>query len=243
MKKNKHIFLLGALFFLFALVKYAFTPDEMPTTFIVFEVLSFLVVLYIIYFILNFIETCMHGADNSKMDKECIRRQSEITCLRSRLEEVEHANINETDEDKYGNSDLFIESINKHLGEVNEQSVVEIANLITSRYEVMALVGYCSNNDEQCVPVKTYGVGEDIQMPAINTTEGLHAQALADNKAMEIEDIPHDYIEVGSGSGSTKPLILYILPVIDGSKVMIFEIASFKKLDLVDVWNKLDGQQ
>ncbi|WP_430814256.1 GAF domain-containing protein [Carboxylicivirga sp. RSCT41] len=238
MRKNRHIFLLGALFFLFALVKYAFIGGEIPTTFIVFEILSFFVILYIIYYILNFIETCMHGSDEAGMNKECVKRQAEISRLKSKLKAFEQERLNGGENDDL-DSDLFISSMKSKIGSDRETTVKDLLKGITDRYEVMAAVGYCSNDEKQYVPVSLYGIDEETSIPPIELEDGLHAQAIADNKAMEISDVPADYIEVGSGSGNTRPLVLYILPLINEGSGIVLEIAAFKKLDLVDVWNQL----
>ncbi|MCG8580734.1 MAG: GAF domain-containing protein [Bacteroidales bacterium] len=240
MRKNRHIFLLGALFFLFALIKYAFIGEELPTTFIVFEILSFFVILYLIYYILNFIETCMHGSNEAGMDKECIKRQAEISRLKAKLKGFEQEKLNSERDDKV-DSELFISKLKSKVSNDRIKTVSDLLTTITEWYEVMAAIGYYCNEDKQYVPVKLYGVDEEIKIAPIELEDGLHAQAIKDNKAIEITDIPADYIEVGSASGNAKPLVLYILPLVDGDNGIVIEIAAFKKLDLVDVWNQLDG--
>ena len=203
---------------------------------------SFFVVLYIIYYLLNFIEICMHGSDDAKMDKECIRRQAEISRLEAKLNRLELEKL----EDETGDgveSELLLSKLRGKVNKLSAETVEEMMNAITERYEVMAAVGYCSNDDKQFVPVKLYGIDEDITIASIELEDGLHAQAISDNKAMEITDIPADYIKVGSGSGNAKPLVLYILPIVNGDSGIVLEVAAFKKHDLVEVWNQLNEAQ
>lgn len=242
MRKNRQIFLLGALFFLLALVKYAFIGNELPTTFIVFEILSFFVILYLIYYLINFIETCMHGSNDAKMDKECIRRQAEISRLRAKLERIEQERLDNEGENEVDN-DLLLSELKSKISDDRTQTVDDLMNVLTQQYEVMAAVGYCTNNENQYVPVKTFGIDEEINLSHIELEDGLHAQAIADNKAIAITDVPADYIEVGSGSGHAKPLVLYILPIVNGKNGIVLEVATFKKLDIVKVWNQLIDAQ
>ncbi len=222
-----------------ALVKYAFMGNELPTTFIVFEILSFFVVLYIIYYMLNYIETCMHGTDDANMDKECIKRQAEISRLTNKLSRLEQEK-NADNQGYEADNDVLLAKIQSKLRNLKTQTVGEILDLITEQHEVMAAVGYYRNGDEPYLPVKTFGVDEEIEMAPIDLEDGLHAQAIRDKKAMEITDVPADYIEVGSGSGAAKPFVLYILPIVNSDSGMVLEIAAFKKLNLVDMWNQLE---
>ena len=236
MKKNRHIFLLGILFFLFALCKYLFLSVELSTTFFVFEVLSFLVVLYVIYYVLNHIDSCVQGSEQGGMDKECVKRLAEIDRLKKKLEQYENRNA-EGAEKSNDRSDLISEMKDSFNG-YNEQAANDLLSCIIKRYEVMAAVAYY-RKDEVFEPSRTFGIDEDASIASIKEDDGIHAQAIKDNKAMEITDVPENYI-VGSGSGSSKPLFLYILPLIgDDKESVVLEVASFKKLDLETVWNQL----
>ncbi|TRX71606.1 GAF domain-containing protein [Carboxylicivirga sp. M1479] len=238
MRKNKHIFLLGALFFIFALVKYAFMPDQMPTSFIIFEVLSFLVVLYIIYYILNFFDTCMNGANSASKNKECIQRQSEVSKLKAKLEALNKANSENSSEQS--DHELLVRDIKNCISDDQLSSVNNILNVLKKQFELMVAIAYTSNSEKVFQPIKSIGVDEEVELPAIDNEEGLHGQAIADNKAMEIEDVPSEYLQVGSGIGEAKPCYIYILPLLNEDKQgLVVELASFKRLDLVNVWNKV----
>jgi hypothetical protein len=233
MKKNRYIFLIGTLFFLLALFKYVFLSVELETSFVVFEVLSFLVVLFLIYFVLNYIETCTSANKKKGMDKDCIKRSDEIKRLKAKLKQYEQSNSESSIKASEENGLLSDLKANIHPKE--ESTAKDLLSCLIKRYEIMAGVAY-HKVDATYVPVKTFGLEEDFNISSIQEEDGLHAQAIKDNKAMEVEDVPEDYI-VGSGSGSSKPLFLYILPLIE--KGVVLEIATFKKLNITSVWEQL----
>jgi hypothetical protein len=242
MKKNKHIFGLGALFFVFALIKYAFNAEQLSTGFIVFEILSFLVVLYMVYFVLNFVETCLGGGQNASLDKECIKRQVEINRLKAKLETLEGIDA-ESNFQQGVESHEMVALLSNQLTGYNNEAVGGLVDVLTKHYEVMAAIGYCSVNNHY-EAVKRYGVDEEVQLPDVTLEDGLHAQAIKDKRPVEITDIPADYIEVGSGTGSAKPLYLYILPLIqDEHHGLVLELATFKKTDMIEVWNRFQSAQ
>ncbi len=241
MKKNKTIFLLGTAFFLFALIKYGFTPNQMSTAFIAFETLSFMVVLFLIYYILNFIEACKHSSNHTDDDRECIQRQIEINKLKKKLAFYETSNKNTIE--MQVDSDSLLQQLQQNLSENLEQSSKNIFSVIKHNFELMAGIAYCSNSENTFTPVKTMGLDDDWHIEPINNGDGLHGQAIADNTAIEIEDIPEDYFEMSSGSGSAKPKYIYILPLLnDDSKGIVIEIAAFKQLNIIPVWNQLTAK-
>ncbi len=242
MKRNKHIFWLGALFFVFALIKYAFNTEQMPTAFIVFEILSFLVLLYIIYFVQNLIDVCKGGDGAAGDDKECVKRLAEIERLKLKLKRFEAQHQHDMESRQIKGHELVATLQNRFHGFM-EESVTKLVDELVNHYEVMAAVGYLLDNDRYKV-VKKFGIDDDVVLPDLTLDDGLHAQALADRRAMEITDIPEDYIEVSSATGSGQPIYLYILPLLQGEHDgLVLEVATFKKNDLVEVWNQFQSAQ
>ncbi|MBS2213043.1 hypothetical protein KEM09_16615 [Carboxylicivirga mesophila] len=242
MKRGKYIFWLGALFFGLSLAKYAFNMDLMPATFIVFEVLSFLVVLFMIYFVQNYIDTCKSGVGKSEEDKECVKKQAEIERLRRRLKSFENSN-DLKEQQVHANSNELVGQLKKAFKGYDGQTGDALMKELIKHYEVMAAVAYCKDNDSYSA-VNRFGIDDEYILPDLKADDGLHAQAIADKQAMEIADIPADYLEVGSATGSTQPVYLYILPLIqDEQKGLVLELATFKKNDLVEVWNKFQSAQ
>ncbi len=237
MKKNKHIFWLGALFFVFALIKYAFNAELLSAGFIVFEILSFLVVLYMVYFVLNLVDACLDSSSAPNADKECVKRQNEINRLKAKLKNLSEAGDGEGDSERIDN-ELLLDQLKKAYKGYDKESAGKLVDVLTKQYEVMAAIGYCANADIYNV-VKRYGIEEEIVLPDLVLEDGLHAQAIADRKPMELTDVPADYIEVGSGTGASKPVYLYILPLIkDERNGLVLELATFKKNDLIEIWNQ-----
>ncbi|WP_430812490.1 MULTISPECIES: hypothetical protein [unclassified Carboxylicivirga] len=238
MKKNKHIFSLAALFFVFALVKYAFIKNELPTSFIVFEVLSFMVILYGVYYLLHCVETCLQGHKEADCERECSKRQADIERLKVKLAAYE-SKID--DEQKEGvNKGELSALLTACLSSDADNREEALLGHITDHCEVMAAIAYRGNLDEGFSPVAQFGVDEDYTLPPLNLDDGLHAQAVKDRQAMELGDIPADYIEVGSATGQSKPVFIYILPFVgDDNKGFVLEVATFKKQELATLWQQL----
>jgi len=237
MKNNRLIFLLGAIFFAIALLKYVFIPDALPTMFVVFEVLSFLVILYLIYYISHYIENCVQGKDEAHMSRECILRQAEISKLKGRLEKYENSEMSDVESVSKRQTQL-IDAIKTYLSGMHDDAGVKIINLLKTNYEVMAAIAY-NYSGETYLPAGSFGLDEDEEIQPVGFEDGIHSQAITDNKAIEIADVPADYLKVGSGSGSAKPAYLYLLPAKnENNKGLLIEVASFKRLDILEVWNK-----
>jgi CheY-like chemotaxis protein/signal transduction histidine kinase len=61
------------------------------------------------------------------------------------------------------------------------------------------------------------GVAAGAQTPAVvRAGEGLVGRAVAERKALRIEDLPPDYLKIGSGLGSRKPHALLVAPLTAG---------------------------
>ena len=237
MKKNKTIFRLGALFFLFALVKYAFTSAEMSTLFIAFEILSFMVLLFFIYYVLNFIETCQHDTASKNIDRECIQRQLEIAKLKKMLDHYELKNQDTNTEEL--DTNILFEQLQHSVTDDLEQSAKNVFEVIKTNFELMAGIAYYSNAERNYIPTKTMGLDDEWVVEPIKIGEGIHGQAISDNKPIEIEDIPEDYFEINSGIGSAKPKYIYILPLVDeNGDGIVIELAVFKQLNILSIWNK-----
>jgi len=238
MKKNKTIFLLGGAFFIFALVKYAFTPDQMPTVFISFEVLSFMVILFMVYYVLNAMETCKHGGSGASMDRECMQRQVEIEKLKKllALHEENNKTINEADID----SDSVLSQLKQCLTRDTKKTSKDLFAVIKSNFELMAGLVYCTSAEGNLTVLSKFGLDDDWKIEPVVPGEGLHGQAIVDNKAIEVEDIPEDYFDTNSGMGSAKPKYIYLLPLHrENDIVILIEVAVFKQLSIVPVWNQL----
>ncbi len=238
MKKNRLVILLGTLFFIFALVKYAFIKGELPTSFVVLEVASFMVVLYLIYHFINFIETCMHGKDKAKMDRDCMKRYAEIEALKAKLEQYESntAAVKKIENDQ---NELFEYLRAKLVGETLK-SANDIVAVLKEKFEIMAAIGYHSKGDGSFEPLYRFGLDDEHHIETITIGDGIHGQSIADNQVIELNDIPEEYFCVGSGTGDAKPNHLYILPLLtDNNEGIVVELASFKRLNIKEVWQDL----
>ena len=71
-----------------------------------------------------------------------------------------------------------------------------------------------------------------LQQTSISPGEGILGQVLIDKEKKIIKDIPEDYIQIGSGLGSSSPKIIYIEPLVfNNSLIGVIEIASFREFN------------
>ena len=92
---------------------------------------------------------------------------------------------------------------------------------------------------QEAPAVQSYGLDEEWNVDKLVVGEGVHGQAVIEKRAIEITDIPEDYLEASSGSGAAQPAFIYLLPFIkEEGKGLLIEVASFKKLGLDIIWNE-----
>lgn len=111
------------------------------------------------------------------------------------------------------------------------QSIVnKITPIVEASYAVL-FVRDGHVDAQRLVKAGTYGFdAQDLQVKAIEFGEGLAGQAALENKIIEREDLPEDYIRVGSGLGSTSPVAIMILPIsYEGHVLGVLELASLQR--------------
>jgi len=111
------------------------------------------------------------------------------------------------------------------------QSIVnKITPVVEASYSVL-FVRDGHADAQRLIKAGTYGFdAQDMQAKAIEFGEGLAGQAALENKLIEREDLPQDYIQVGSGLGSTSPVALMILPIAyEGHVLGALELASLQR--------------
>jgi len=111
------------------------------------------------------------------------------------------------------------------------QSIVnKITPIVEASYAVL-FVRDGHVDAQRLVKAGTYGFdAQDLQVKAIEFGEGLAGQAALENKPIERVDLPDDYIQVGSGLGSTRPVAIMILPIsYEGHVLGVLELASLQR--------------
>lgn len=111
------------------------------------------------------------------------------------------------------------------------QSIVnKITPIVEASYAVL-FVRDGHVDAQRLVKAGTYGFDtQDLEVKSIEFGEGLAGQAALENKIIEREDLPEDYIRVGSGLGSTSPVAIMILPIsYEGHVLGVLELASLQR--------------
>ena len=107
----------------------------------------------------------------------------------------------------------------------------ELAPLVNAQYGVFYVANDAEGPSGSLDLVASYGAGNPEQMkPRFALREGLIGQAAADKRPMRLENVPGDYIRIGSGLGEGRPAHVNILPALFEDEVKaVIELASFEE--------------
>ena len=120
----------------------------------------------------------------------------------------------------------------RDLATVSNLIMSELAPLVNAQYGVF----YVTKREEEETRlelVASYGAeSHDELSREFNLREGLVGQAAADKRPILLEDVPGDFIRIGSGLGHAAPANINILPALfeDDVKAVI-ELASFSEFN------------
>ena len=113
----------------------------------------------------------------------------------------------------------------------------ELAPLVNAQYGVFYVANDGANDtggpSSTLDLVASYGAGNPDEMKQrFALREGLIGQAAADKRPMRLENVPGDYIRIGSGLGGGRPAHINILPALFEDEVKaVIELASFEELN------------
>ncbi|HEU4962125.1 MAG TPA: HAMP domain-containing protein [Sphingomonas sp.] len=107
----------------------------------------------------------------------------------------------------------------------------ELAPLVNAQYGVFYVAGSNDADASLLDLVASYGAGApDAIKPRFALREGLIGQAAADKRPMRLNNVPGDYIRIGSGLGDSRPAFINILPALFEDEVKaVIELASFEE--------------
>ena len=116
----------------------------------------------------------------------------------------------------------------RDLATISNLIMSELAPLVNAQYGVF----YVANNNDTADTldlVASYGAGSrEAMKPRFALREGLIGQAAADKRMMRLDNVPGDYIRIGSGLGEARPAHVFILPALFEDEVKaVIELASF----------------
>jgi signal transduction histidine kinase/DNA-binding response OmpR family regulator/HAMP domain-containing protein len=109
----------------------------------------------------------------------------------------------------------------------------ELAPLVNAQYGVF----YVANDDpvgsKSLDLVATYGAEKQKELKnSFELREGLIGQAAADKRPMRLQNVPGDFIRIGSGLGAATPANINILPALFEDEVKaVIELASFEEFN------------
>ena len=107
----------------------------------------------------------------------------------------------------------------------------ELAPLVNAQYGVFYVANDVEGPGSTLDLVASYGAGDPEKMkPRFKLREGLIGQAAADKRPVRLDNVPGDYIRIGSGLGDGRPAHVNILPALFEDEVKaVIELASFEE--------------
>jgi HAMP domain-containing protein/signal transduction histidine kinase/CheY-like chemotaxis protein len=120
----------------------------------------------------------------------------------------------------------------RDLSTVSNLIMSELAPLVNAQYGVF----YVTNRDGDDTMLElaaSYGAERrEALKPAFQLREGLIGQAAADKRPILLEDVPSDFLRIGSGLGEARPANVTILPALFEDEVKaVIELASFSEFN------------
>jgi signal transduction histidine kinase/DNA-binding response OmpR family regulator len=118
----------------------------------------------------------------------------------------------------------------RDLATISNLIMSELAPLVNAQYGVFYVAGSGEADQETLDLVASYGAGNPDEMkPRFVLREGLIGQAAADKRTLRLDNVPGDYVRIGSGLGGGRPAQLFILPALFEDEVKaVIELASFE---------------
>lgn len=225
--------------------KYFVINGHIEPLFIVFELMSWLCLLFS-FFLFN-----KHIHDQSELEEVNLREFNlfksksllEREALQNRINDFEHS----TSENAKWSVDytLILDQFRKsfHFSR-NKISYNHILIVLSNYFEIISGIVYKLDvKTSSYIVVGTYAYDTDICISPVERGIGLTGQVVESNEIRVIETLPSDYLVVSSGLGSAQPCFLYLLPIsVDNKVIGLLEIASFKRVLIAPIWNELNSE-
>ncbi len=118
----------------------------------------------------------------------------------------------------------------RDLGEVCQLIMNEVSPLVDAQVGAFFLAGH----DRLMVMVGGYAMAVGTPPAAFAMGEGLVGQAAASRRVLHVRDVPDDYLTIRSGTGSTLPRAVVVLPVLfEGECLGVIELGSVTPFSLL----------
>ncbi|ASB49040.1 hypothetical protein [Alkalitalea saponilacus] len=242
---KKHPFLVKIFSFalsmvILTVVKYIIFPESLSALFMTFDISTLIILLLIIYITDRYYRESSIQIRTLKtsFEQEKTGWDNERQSLLIKIKEFEDKENAATKFSSYQ------EKILKQLFESGKKSPTlhNFLHLMAEIFQAGAIILYKQTKPEgQFIVEETYALPDDFKPSPFSKGEGLNGQAVEDEKALEIDEIPESYFLINSGLGSAPGNILYLLPIIDtkNQNKYLIELITFKKSQIVKMWSKI----
>ncbi|TCO10946.1 hypothetical protein [Natronoflexus pectinivorans] len=242
---KKHPFLVKIFSFalsmvILTVVKYLLFPESFSALFITFDISALIILLTILYITDRYYRESSNLIENLKtsFEQEKTEWDNERQSLRIKLKEFEDKENAATKFSSYQ------EKILKQLFESGKKSLSQhnFLHLMAEIFQAGGIILYKQTEPEgQFIVEETYALPDDFKPNPFSKGEGLNGQAVEDEKAIEIDEIPESYFFINSGLGSAPGNILYLLPILDtkNQNKYLIELITFKKSQIVKMWSNI----
>ncbi|MCW3806423.1 GAF domain-containing protein [Plebeiibacterium marinum] len=236
------LYTIAAIAFVFALLKYSFWGNlDVSSMYFVFEIVSFIGFLGIIYFSDRQIRACHSARESKEKELECIRLDANEK-IEKQNEYIEELLRKSGKKDKIKEEiDVFSKKIKEILKLDKDRTTVakSLLNFISKNYEIgLGVCYFRSELSGQFTVEGVYGLEREEVVEQFDGNTGMNGQCIEDKKAMVIKDIDEDYFNIESCSGSSKPSFIYLLPILNNENVIgLLELASFKEINIDRHWD------
>lgn len=241
MKRNhKLLYFIATLAFLFTLCKYIFTQYEISGSFIIFESLSYIFFLLIIFFSDRSLSASKSHSNKSDAKIVEIEKttQSKIADLEAQLLKLSDDDIKDADDSK-------LNEIRNKINSIKDKStdIADLLRVFSQFFEIGLGICYVKKQpSEEFVVEGHYGLSEEVQIENFNQGDGFNGQAVVDKKPIVIIDIDSDYFNIESCAGAEKPCNLYLLPLVKNNEtIALFELASFADIQIQHYWEEINN--
>ena len=237
-KEQRYIIVYSIVIFVFALSKYFIAQVRLPVSFYMFELVSAITILLLIYYSDHVVRR-MHGEISDK-DEEIERLVKKNEQLNGELKK--RNNFLKKDDERKAFSD--IETMFDDLPPFSDTSRFcnKVLSKIGENCEVMIGLFFVYNKQSHNFSVEgNYGIMKDEPVTPFSIGEGLHGGALKEREVIVLEELPEEYFTGYSGLGEAKPKYIYILPVADAERAVgVLELASFRPLEIKGYWKQIN---
>lgn len=238
-KQQTNLFILTAIIFIFMAGKYIFIPAIIPVPFFMFELISAMTFLFLIYYTDRSLKKMKEKESELTDDNQSLNRT--IEHLKNELEKKNNTSAKEF---STGNTIKNIDTLFQNL-KATQNSREFYDNILTAlseNFEIVIALFFIYDEQTQNFSVEgNYGILKDEPVAPFSIGEGVHGEALKEKKPIVLKDLPEEYFVGYSGLGESKPKHLYVLPVANDEKTVgVIEIASYKSLSIDKVWDKVN---